>query len=177
MNQVTKQALVEKFITKAQNACAKVQLIQKNSDSLTSLLENLIADEKQILFIPPKNIEPNLFEKFLSNDKVITNPDKEQLKNIKTSITGASYGIASTGSVAISITNDLTIYLSMLVKKHIVILDAKYIVDKPRDLFNESMTPGNSFTIITGPSATADMGPLVRGVHGPGELFIIVLGD
>ncbi len=177
MNQVIKQALIEKFITKAQNVCAKVQLIPKDSDSLKSLLENLTADEEQILFIPPKNIEPNLFEKFLSNEKVVINPDKEQLKNIKTGITSASYGIASTGSVAVSIANDLTIYLSMLVKKHIVLLDSNNIVDKPRDLFNESITLGRSFTIITGPSATADMGPLVRGVHGPGELFIIVLGD
>lgn len=177
MNQANKQALIEKFITKAQNACAKVQLIQKDSDSLKSLLENLTADEKQILFIPPKNINASLFEKFLSSEKAVINPDKEQLKNIKIGITGASYGIASTGSVAITITNDLTIYLSMLVKKHIVILDSINILDKPRDLFNESLTPGRSFTIITGPSATADMGPLVRGVHGPGELFIIVLGD
>jgi len=177
MNQATKQALVEKFVTKAQNACAKVQLIQKDSDSLNSLLKNLTADEKQILFIPPKNIESSLFEQFLSNEKIVINPDKEQLKNIRTGITSASYGIASTGSVTIPITNDLTIYLSMLVKKHIVILDAENIVDKPRDLFNESIMLKKSFTIITGPSATADMGPLVRGVHGPGELFIIVLGD
>ena len=28
---------------------------------------------------------------------------------------------------------------------------------------------------VTGPSATADMGPLVRGVHGPHKLHIIVL--
>jgi len=28
---------------------------------------------------------------------------------------------------------------------------------------------------VTGPSATADMGPLVRGVHGPHKLHILVL--
>jgi len=28
---------------------------------------------------------------------------------------------------------------------------------------------------VTGPSATADMGPLVRGVHGPHQLHVIVL--
>ena len=46
--------------------------------------------------------------------------------------------------------------------------------------FSEAYLEGKglkrSFTFITGPSATADMGPLVRGVHGPGKLHIIVLG-
>lgn len=177
MNEISTQELLEKFITKAQNVWAKIQVVHKDSDSLNLLLENLTADDNQILFIPPQNFESNLFEKFLSNENVIVNPNKEQLKNIRTGITAASYGIASTGSVVISITNDLIVYLSMLVKKHIVILDSKNILYKPRDLFNKNLDLSRSFTIITGPSATADMGPLVRGVHGPGELFIIVLGD
>ena len=48
-----------------------------------------------------------------------------------------------------------------------------------RDLFREDVLDGKglsrSFVFITGPSATADMGPLVRGVHGPHRLHIIVL--
>jgi L-lactate dehydrogenase complex protein LldG len=31
------------------------------------------------------------------------------------------------------------------------------------------------FVFITGPSATADMGPLVRGVHGPHRQHVIVV--
>ena len=55
------------------------------------------------------------------------------------------------------------------------------IVPRVRDLFSREVLEGKglarSFTFITGPSATADMGPLVRGVHGPGKLHIIVLED
>ena len=113
------------------------------------------------------------------NPNVVTQPTKEQLAGIRTGITDAFCGIASTGSVCVSIIKNLTVPASMLTRKHIVLLDAKDIVPRPRDIFSEDYLEGKgldrSFTIITGPSATADMGPLVRGVHGPGKIHIIIL--
>jgi L-lactate dehydrogenase complex protein LldG len=68
----------------------------------------------------------------------------------------------------------------MLTRKHIVVVDADTIVSRPSEVFSESCLDGKglsrSFSFITGPSATADMGPLVRGVHGPGKLHIIIVG-
>ncbi len=41
----------------------------------------------------------------------------------------------------------------------------------------EGRTPGanRSAIIATGPSATADMGALVRGAHGPREVHVVIL--
>jgi len=62
---------------------------------------------------------------------------------------------------------------------HIALLPAEKIVERPRDLFHQDCLDGDGlrldFVFITGPSATADMGPLVRGVHGPHRLHIIIL--
>jgi L-lactate dehydrogenase complex protein LldG len=62
---------------------------------------------------------------------------------------------------------------------HIVLLYADRIVERPRDLFNPTCLDGEglrrNLVLITGPSATADMGPLVRGVHGPHRLQIFLL--
>jgi L-lactate dehydrogenase complex protein LldG len=69
--------------------------------------------------------------------------------------------------------------VSLLAPLHIAVVAAENIVPKPRDLFRPDMLDGKGlrrdFVFITGPSATADMGPLVRGVHGPHKLHIIVL--
>jgi len=68
---------------------------------------------------------------------------------------------------------------SLLAPLHIAVVAAETIVPQPRDLFREDVLGGKglirNFVFITGPSATADMGPLVRGVHGPHRLRIIVL--
>jgi L-lactate dehydrogenase complex protein LldG len=52
-------------------------------------------------------------------------------------------------------------------------------VPQLRDLFRRDVLNGEGltrdFVFITGPSATADMGPLVRGVHGPHRLHVIVV--
>ena len=59
---------------------------------------------------------------------------------------------------------------SLLAPLHIAVVAAETIVPQPRDLFREDVLGGKglvrNFVFITGPSATADMGPLVRGVHG-----------
>jgi L-lactate dehydrogenase complex protein LldG len=62
---------------------------------------------------------------------------------------------------------------------HIVLLDAARIVERPSSLFDPACLEGEALrrdmVLITGPSATADMGPLVRGVHGPRRLHILLL--
>jgi L-lactate dehydrogenase complex protein LldG len=68
---------------------------------------------------------------------------------------------------------------SLLMPLHIVLLPATRIVARPRDLFDPAVLNGEglrrNLVFITGPSATADMGPLVRGVHGPHRLQILLL--
>ena len=62
---------------------------------------------------------------------------------------------------------------------HIAVLDSRSIVARPSDLLSADRLGGiglrRSFVFVTGPSATADMGPLVRGVHGPHRLHILLV--
>jgi L-lactate dehydrogenase complex protein LldG len=173
----TKEELIKEFIDKAKAACANVISVTDDPSSIKSALQKNTEGENEILVSNPGIIERSFFEQIFDDAKYLNNFDKEQLRNAKTGITPAVCGIASTGSVIVPIIDDYTSYISMLVRNHIVILDGKNIVGKPRDLFdeeNENRFLKGSYSIITGPSATADMGPLVRGVHGPGKLHIIV---
>jgi L-lactate dehydrogenase complex protein LldG len=179
MSDKSKKELIEQFVKNAEAAVATVEVIPANASSLNDALLKQVAEDSYILFAPPNDLDPNLFKEFISNEKAISNPDKEQLKFTKTGVTDAFCGIASTGSVCIPAVQNLTSAVTMLTQKHIVVLNGNSIVPKPRDVFSENYLEGKglkrSFSFITGPSATADMGPLVRGVHGPGKLHILVL--
>jgi L-lactate dehydrogenase complex protein LldG len=68
---------------------------------------------------------------------------------------------------------------SLLMPLNVVLLPGERIVERPRDLFHTECLKGEglkrNLVFVTGPSATADMGPLVRGVHGPHRLLILLL--
>ncbi len=170
--------IIEQFITSAKEAVATVERIPADAESLNNAL--IAASEgEMIVLAQPNDISPDLFSIFKLNKNVVTEPTKEQLSTIKTGVTDAFCAIAATGSVCVSISKNLSVPISMLTRKHIVVVDSKTIIPRPRDVFSEKYLDGKgikrSFSIITGPSATADMGPLVRGVHGPGKLHIIIL--
>lgn len=171
--------LIELFLQSAENTSATVEKVSFNKYSVNEVLVKNTIEEKEVLLSLPIDLSSELFSVFMNNSKVVTEPTKEQLANIKTGITDAFCGVASTGSVCVPICNGLSSPISMLTRKHIVVLDADKIVPKPRDVFSAKYLNGKglniSFSFITGPSATADMGPLVRGVHGPAKLHIIVL--
>lgn len=176
-NQIDKNTL-DLFIKSAEAVTATVETVDGNAEALNEALIRATGDDDVVLS-ESNNVNPELFSVFKTNPNVVTSPNKEQLANIKTGITDAFCGIASTGSVCVSVAQNLTSPASMLTRKHIVIVDGKTIVSRPRDVFSEKFLNdekiSNSFSIITGPSATADMGPLVRGVHGPGKIHIIIL--
>ncbi len=173
--------IIQEFREAAELADATTEIIAANAESLNKALIRATNEEKFILLAEPEDIDGELFSVFKKNPKVITEPTKEQLSTIRCGVTDAFGAVASTGSVCVPVSKGLASPISMLTRKHIVVLDAKTIVPRPRDILSDSFLNGKgmnrSFSFITGTSATADMGPLVRGVHGPGELHIIILSN
>lgn len=176
MQTLINSKIIEQFMDSAIESAATVEKIPCNADSLNNALIAAWEGES-ILLAQPNDVCPELFSVFMKNENVVTEPTKEQLVTIRTGITDSFCAIASTGSVCVSISKNLSSPISMLSRKHIVIVDSETILARPRDIFSAPDGKGlkRSFSIITGPSATADMGPLVRGVHGPGKLHIIIL--
>src|SRR5262249_41926807 len=94
-------------------------------------------------------------------------------------ISGAEYLIAETGSVIAAARADEPRSLSLLPPLHIVIAERAQLLDDLFDLF-ERHDPAelpSCLTIITGPSKTGDIElRVVAGVHGPGELHVVLIG-
>lgn len=110
---------------------------------------------------------------------VLLGRSKADLASCNVGVTDAFAGVARTGSVCVTVDHDYAGPISLLTRVHIALVAAETIVERPGDLFQNGCLEGKAlhrnFVFITGPSATADMGPLVRGVHGPHQLHILIL--
>ncbi len=112
---------------------------------------------------------------------VTSPPTGADLVNAKTGVTAGKYGITEYGSVLLEETGQGEELLGLYPELHVVVVAESTIVeDLPAalDEVADRLTDYPMDTIIaTGPSATADMGELVVGVHGPHDVHIIILED
>ena len=97
------------------------------------------------------------------------------------SITEADYGLADTGTLVMFSVAGEGRTLSLLAPVNACLVPASRIVSGLAELFTlepELATRSSAMVLVTGPSRTADIElTLSIGVHGPGELHVVVLGD
>jgi L-lactate dehydrogenase complex protein LldG len=95
------------------------------------------------------------------------------------SITQADYGLADTGSLVLFSTEGEGRTLSLLAPVNAVVLLASRILSGLPELFAREPAiaeRSSAMVMVTGPSRTADIElTLTIGVHGPGELHIVIL--
>jgi L-lactate utilization protein LutC len=94
-------------------------------------------------------------------------------------ITSADYALADTGSLVLFSSLHEARMISLLPPVHIAVLPHEKILTGLDELLVQVPLPADrssSMLLITGPSRTADIEQiLVRGVHGPGEIHVIVV--
>ena len=165
------------FTERAQAAGAKVHPVTGDPLELKRVLTEICGDDI-LLTTGFQFISPEFADVVTSMPNIHTQPDESLLAGGYTGITDVFAGVAETGSIALSNAHDLSGPVSLFTSRHIALLDAHKLYARPRDLFlDESLSSIiMNMVFITGPSATADMGKLVRGVHGPGRLDIILIG-
>jgi L-lactate utilization protein LutC len=99
-------------------------------------------------------------------------------------ISNVAHLVAETGSVIVATGPNDPRSLSLLPPVHIALADRSQLVPDLFDLFDlfsplspGRATPPSCLTIITGPSKTGDIElRLVTGVHGPGEIHVVLCG-
>jgi L-lactate dehydrogenase complex protein LldG len=112
---------------------------------------------------------------------------RELLARADIGLSGADYAIAETGTLALSALPGQMRGVSLLPPVHVAVVRPSQIVasmadclamlqDEGREDLQERLTSCVSF--ITGPSRTGDIElSLTVGVHGPGELHLVILDD
>lgn len=111
--------------------------------------------------------------------ETVTNATAEYLFESDLGITSAQWGIAETGTLVLESEKESHRLTSLVPPVHICILRASNIrqtLGEILDLTSKDLSP--AVTFITGASRTSDIElTLAIGVHGPGELHVIVIAD
>jgi L-lactate utilization protein LutC len=108
--------------------------------------------------------------------------DREELRALcavaDIGITSADYALADTGTLVMLSTPQEARMISLLPPAHIAVVPRERILTSLDELFSVIPHPAelsSSMVLITGPSRTADIEQiLVRGVHGPGQITVVV---
>jgi L-lactate dehydrogenase complex protein LldG len=94
-------------------------------------------------------------------------------------VTSADYALAETGSLVMLASPEEARLVSLLPPVHMAIVPHSRIVANLDELLTLLPKPAeqtSSMVLITGPSRTADIEQiLVRGVHGPGEVYAVIV--
>ena len=94
-------------------------------------------------------------------------------------ITSADYALADTGTLVMLSSQEEARMISLLPPAHLAIVPRDRLLTGLDELLSVLPTPArrsSSMVFITGPSRTADIEQiLVRGVHGPGEVHVVLL--
>jgi L-lactate dehydrogenase complex protein LldG len=94
-------------------------------------------------------------------------------------ITSADYVLAETGTLVMLSSRQEARLVSLLPPIHVAVFPRSRIVanlDELLTLLPKPAEQSSSMVLITGPSRTADIEQiLVRGVHGPGEIYAVIV--
>ncbi|XVH31571.1 LUD domain-containing protein [Haloferacaceae archaeon DSL9] len=140
--------------------------------SVSSVVESLLRE-------PAIGVDPQLDGVSLP-PVVDTDPTPKSLYAAETGVTTASMGIAAYGSVVLEADAAGSEQVSLFPALHIAILRRSDIVGgmpAAIDRLAPALRNEGSAIIATGPSATADMGALVRGAHGPRDVHVVIVDE
>jgi L-lactate dehydrogenase complex protein LldG len=136
----------------------------------------------QLLAWEAPNVSMQLLDKLSAEGIQIIHPTADTLETsskVLAGLTGASAGIADTGSLLLLGGSGRPMTASLLPQIHIALLDEEDIFENLDEVLGQiDIMQAPSAVLVTGPSRTADIEmTLTIGVHGPGELHVICIKD
>ena len=106
-------------------------------------------------------------------------PTPRQISAARTGVTAARLGVADYGTVVVEGGPEATEAASLFPERHVAVLRAADVMPDMGAAFRHlgPLLREQSTTAIlaTGPSATADMGALVKGAHGPKAVHVVLV--
>lgn len=131
--------------------------------------------------VPPAVGAPIPFDGVSLPTDVETDPKPKRIQEARTGVTPAGIGVAEYGTIAVQSRTEGDEPISLYPENHVAVLRGSDIVPRMSDAIEwleaEIEAGRDSAVFATGPSSTGDMGALVRGVHGPKDVHVIVVTD
>jgi L-lactate dehydrogenase complex protein LldG len=122
-----------------------------------------------------------VIERAESNAVLLKNASASALFDCDMGITGAQWAVAETGTLVLDSDQERHRLSSLVPSAHIAIIKADRIRQTLVEVLQAINDQGQgalsrTVTFVTGPSRTSDIElTLAIGVHGPGEVYVIVI--
>jgi L-lactate dehydrogenase complex protein LldG len=144
------------------------------ADSLAATLDAAVTEPAVGTPLPFEGVS-------LSGTAVATEFSPSELAAAATGVTPAGLAVADYGTVTVRSRTERDELVALYPERHVaVIAESDVVPDMATayDELSEEFEWGvDTQVLATGPSATADMGTLVQGVHGPKETHVVLLED
>lgn len=179
--QMDRNLYVDLFVQKFENLGGKALRV-RNSSSVVPAIAELLVQKHAIAsnspFLRKCGITGliQVHAGFTDRDEL-----KDACAGADIGITSVDYALAATGTfVMLSSPNEARL-ISLLPPIHIAVFPRSRMLANLDELLSIVPRPADqtsSMVLITGPSRTADIEQiLVRGVHGPGEIYAVIVDE
>lgn len=149
-----------------------------NVDSRRASPTDLVEVLEEVCTEPVVGVSLGFSEVSLEDSDIEVDPSPREILEAGTGVTPAGLGVVGYGSFTLK-SRGVAELVGLYPNHHVAVLRTEDIVDDMEDAFQRlemDFKEGEDTQIlISGPSATADMGTLVHGVHGPEEVTIVLL--
>ena len=172
---------IELFTNHLNESGAHVHRVADEAKMVEKIVDILTSADARSVIIPSGDLPSHekIIERLKANGVNSLNPDdQEAYFEAEAGITGVACAIAESGSMSVTSGSSRRPLASLAPPVHIGIVRAEHIIP---DLLDWSVTespnmPANE-VLVSGPSKTADIEmTLVPGGHGPGTLYVIIVG-
>ena len=185
----TAGGMVERVANEEQARQSVIDLVRKFQPRRVGLGRSSLLERLQIAAALEELGFSTWSETALRPEEDLSDEEAEEVKrtlfDIDISVTGVAWLIAETGSIVVTSEPGSTRSLSLLPPVHIAVAERSQILPRLADLpsrlcsaedADSEPSPPSCVTLITGPSKTGDIElRLVTGVHGPGELHVVLI--
>ena len=171
------QTLTENFKANVESVGGKCTVVNSEAEAAAKILEVVSSIGAKTIAISDAGIVKRLVEH--AGIPVTENASKEYLFGSDLGITSAQWAIAETGTLVLESGRESHRLTSLIPPVHLCILNAGNILQTLGEILETtSKELSAAVTFITGASRTSDIElTLAIGVHGPGELHVIIITD
>lgn len=167
--------LYDMFVEEARKLNCIVHEPTSSSDAL-EIVVDLLGDDDKALMWKPEHIPLNGLDDALQQKGV--KPAELRDRTTRVGITGVDGALAATGSLVVMSGDGKSRQASLLPLVHVAVMRKDQILpnleafyQNNRDIVRDS----SNIAVISGPSKSADIAmELILGMHGPGEVHIVI---
>lgn len=179
---VAEADVLSRFVHEAELLSSKVYQPADMEEAVETLLQ-IIGNDKQVLAWDEAELPlPGLAEALAQAQVAIAAHNDA---SVRVGITGADAALAGTGTLVYVSGNGRYRATSLLPPVHVALITRRQIVPNLESWveaqYNRSLADfaqASNIVLISGPSRTADIAlELILGMHGPGEMHILILPD